>query len=1050
MFAVASPSPRWRLAALVVALGLVFAPAAGAATRGDGWAPAGAKARQGGTPALALKRFAGFTLDRPTLAGRLAGAPRAGKGIVVSLPGPDGKLHDFTLRRSQVLAPAVAAAHPEITTYEGTSVDQPATTVAADLGPMGFHASVRGGPATWYVDPYLRHSERVYASYYGRNAERTPGTFVEREAPLGRPAPSLLRSIPTGPTLRTYRLALASDPSYAAAVGGPGNVTAAKTTLMARVDQVYEQDLSIQMTVIPLNFNTNGQMTSAGYSTPTPVCDDQTLNDNQKVLDKASIPGGYDIGHIVLGADGGGLAGLGVIGENNKAWGCTGIPQPVGDQFAIDYVAHEMGHEFGAEHTFNGETDNCGGGNRAGSSAVEPGSGSSIMAYAGICGADDLQAHSDPYFSERSLDEINSFVNSSPAHGGTTSQPGDNPPDVHAPAALTIPVRTPFTLTGSATDLDAGQTLTYLWEQNDPGGDTVTLLHQQPKTSGPLFRQFGTASVMQDPAQYDSPGENAAGTSASRTFPDVAQILAGDTNAATGTCAANDVNCFSEFLPTADYAGPMHFRLTVRDGHGGVSSAETTVAVATGAGPFRVTRPAGGTALGRGEPETVTWDVAGTNLPPLSVGAVQISASTDGGKTYSVLAASTPNDGAEAVTMPDVGNSQLRIRVQALGNPFLDVSHGNATLEYAPQVSSTAPAGGLQVQYTDAIAPVTVSASDRDGPGSALTAVASGLPAGLGLTTGPAAGASRSFTLAGATTGSPGTYPGAVTVRDAPGAARSAAVPVVVAPEDATARYTGDGAAEGRKGTATLAARIAEIPDGTPGDLATAIVAFREGARTVCGPVPVTAAGTASCAARLGDRAHTVSVAVGGNYTAATTTRKLAAPSPALCSGVITLTDVSRQGRRVRLAGFAQRRLAGRRVTLTANGRTVGHAKVAKTGRFAARVGAPRGGRTAYRAKVAGARSAALRLARPLTARASGTRIRGTLRGAGSADRRLTVFRSTNCTGKPKPVKRLRTDAQGRFSLRVARPKRGSTVVYRVRTASGRPRASSLPLVVLG
>ena len=230
---------------------------------------------------------------------------------------------------------------------------------------------------------------------------------------------------PTGDGLRTYRLALITDPGYSDYVGGPAEVTAAKVALMNRVDQVYQQDISIRMQLIGnndlLNLNTwaaatapNGPCGTAACFTQSQVTGCSSTTRARFVIGQIIGASNYDIGHLALGQPGGGVANLGVVGRSNKAGGCTGIPTPVGDFYAIDYVAHEMGHQFGGNHPFNGNQLNCSAGNRNAPNSVEPGSGSSIMAYAGICLTDDLQRHSDPYFSERSQQEISTYTTSDP------------------------------------------------------------------------------------------------------------------------------------------------------------------------------------------------------------------------------------------------------------------------------------------------------------------------------------------------------------------------------------------------------------------------------------------------------------------------------------------------------------------------------------------------------------------------------------------------------------------------------------------------------------
>jgi trimeric autotransporter adhesin len=262
-------------------------------------------------------------------------------------------------------------------------------------------------------------------------------------------------------------------------------------------------------------------------------------------------------------------------------------------------------------------------------------------------------------------------------------------------------VRTPFALTGSATDPD-GDTVTYMWEQNDRGGSSGTALTSNTKTNGPLFRQFGTRAVF-DASIYNPPGQNQVDTNPTRVFPDLAQILANNTNAESGGCGTvsgsptpAQIDCFSEFLPTAAYVGfagvnaspaRLNFRLTARDGRGGVNSANTTLTLAPEAGPFLVTAPNTGVTLDGADPSTVTWNVAGTQVAPVNTAAVRILLSTDGGATWPVvLAEATPNDGSQQVVIPNVATSQARVRVEAVGNVFFDVSNANFTIRFTGDV----------------------------------------------------------------------------------------------------------------------------------------------------------------------------------------------------------------------------------------------------------------------------------------------------------------------------------------------------------------------------
>jgi hypothetical protein len=1096
-------------------------------------------------------------LDRGGMAALLAGAPREftnaakQRPLVIELPDPDGKFQRFTLVDSPVMEKGLAAKHPETRTYAGRGIDDTTARIRASFTPLGFSASVRSTHGAWYIDPERHLDQSVYLSYYRRDLkENVHGAFSdvveEGEVALRRDvdealAGAVTNAVPTGNVMRIYRLALITDPGYATFFGGPANVHAAKVALINRVTQLYEEDMSIRLVLVTnndlLNLDTwdkatapNGPCGAAACFTQAQVTGCSSTTRARYVIGQIIGASNYDIGHLALGQPGGGVANLGVIGRSNKAGGCTGIPTPVGDFYAVDYVAHEMGHQFSGNHTFNGNQLNCSGGNRNAGTSVEPGSGSSVMAYAGICLTDDLQPHSDPYFSQRSQQEITTYVTSTqsainevqtaslyhfgggnevqvatfgtgfaPAstirplslninavpsgtsrggaeedddplggddvvtiavsashglqvgdvvtvagvanagyngmftvtavpssrafqyknpigdlpnsgggtvtlatpgasesgntvtirttavhgrsvgqvvtisgvgvagyngtftitavptdrsfeyanataglansgagtasaitpfqvriggndsqvigteafpyttanlqtaingisgfggtvtvsgasatgftvtyggaaaaldvsnfqivglscsgcfasveetnHGGAVDSftihyngadsapivngtnysaagikaaieaisswpagatatiagfgggtfgntgfqvtfggaapslgltnvpllsltnlssgatgffgetdkggavdnqggPGTGPivnevPVASAPTQTTIPLRTPFYLTGSATDADAGDTLLYSWEQNDRGAAAGASLLNNVKTAGPLFAMFPKSAPISeaDTLLYQSPNENLLTSNPTRVFPDLQQILDNNTNADTGACPVDaDIappvaipsrECFSEFLPTMDYVGfsttgfsnasplSLHFRFSVRDGHGGTSFADTLVLLDNQAGPFRVTSPDSALALQGGSFHVVTWDVANTNAGATNATSVAIRASVDGGHTYPyILAADTPNDGSEAVFVPNVTADQVRVMVDATSNGFFDVSNADSTITadvLPPSVTVTTPNGGETV-YSGVPYLVSWTASDN-------------------------------------------------------------------------------------------------------------------------------------------------------------------------------------------------------------------------------------------------------------------------------------------------------------------------------------------------
>jgi hypothetical protein len=624
-------------------------------------------AAQTDAPDVRAERYLVLELNLEALKARLLAAPleRApGARPSLELPLPDGSFARVAVAESPILAPELQQAFPELRTYLAQSTH---ADVAGrfDVTPVGLHAQLFTATGRVFIDPYRRGDTGRYVVYATGDARRaeprkpftcgfeqlTQNSAARRAQLRGQAAPFA----PSGATLRTYRLALAGTGEYTAAVCAPSAPAVAcglagMVTSMNRVNGIYERELAVRMVLVPNNnllvFTdpvTDGYTNDDGFT---------MLDENQAKLDAVIGSANYDIGHV-FSTGGGGVAGLGVVcSAGEKGAGVTGRGTPIGDPFDVDYVAHEMGHQFGGNHTFNGTTGSCCCGNRNGGTAWEPGSGSTIMAYAGICGAEDLQPNSDPTFHVGSFDEMSGFITGPGNACAVSSATGNGAPTVNAGPARTIPSRTPFTLTGSATD-PQGDALVYLWEEFDLGAAAP------PNTDNgnrPIFRSFVPLST---PA---------------RTFPRLSDILA-------------NTSTFGEALPTTTRT--MTFRLTARDnraGGGGVDYASATVNVVGTAGPFQVTAPNTAVTWTLGSSQPVTWNVASTNAAPINCANVNLLLSYDGGQTYPVtLAAATPNDGSENITVPGVtGTTQARVRVECAGNVFFDVSNVNFTIGAVP------------------------------------------------------------------------------------------------------------------------------------------------------------------------------------------------------------------------------------------------------------------------------------------------------------------------------------------------------------------------------
>jgi hypothetical protein len=652
--------------------------------------------------------FRAFHLQHSQLRPLLNRAPKessrlaASSDAVISLPQPDGTQARFRFVESSVMPAELAARYPEIKTYAGRGVDDPTATVRFDLTPAGFHAQILSPHGAVYIEPYLRGDTSLHAVYARRDYQAAAPDFeclATATAKVASPA-AMTPSAFTGSGLRTYRLACAATAEYTAYFGGTVSCgLAAIVTAINRVTGIYESELGIRLVLV----TNNDQIiyTNSGaqpYSNGNPG---SLLSQNQANLDSVIGSDNYDVGHV-FSTGGGGLAAVGVVCVSGlKAQGETGTYPPVGDAFYVDYVAHEIGHQFGASHTFNSSLNGCGYGNRFAETAFEPGSGSTIMSYAGICSADNLQNHSGAYFHSTSLAQILAYTASGAGNSPSTlAGPGNNAPTVDAGPSYTIPMGTPFTLTATGSDPDSDP-LTYCWEERDLG-PSITL-SAPDNGSSPLFRSFSPSA------------------SPARTFPQWSDVLNGTTTR-------------GEKLPTTSRT--MNFRVTARDNsaNGGASAfADAQVIVATNAGPFTVTAPAASVTWSN--LQTIRWNVAGTTNAPVNAASVNLLLSTNGGLTFPiVLASNVPNDGARTVLLPLLATSAARVKVQAATNVFFAVSPGSFSLvptanptNYAPALAPIAS----RIIHAGSVLAVTNSATDPGTPCHPLTySLDAGAPAG--------------------------------------------------------------------------------------------------------------------------------------------------------------------------------------------------------------------------------------------------------------------------------------------------------------------------------
>ena len=679
---------------LVLSSPLPASDAQAQAASPDGvWKEETTRVRVGPSDPLASYRV--FEVDTDALSDILDRAPRERTAaaetaeIILTLPMRDGTYARFRVLESPVFAPKIAAAHPGISSFTGRGVDDPTLTVRLVQSPAGFYAFIRTVDGSMvYIEPEEIGDPRRVILYDRWDTTEPP----EFECPVtadkaigvqqsGEQFVDVLVA-PSGATLSTYNLAVTATGEYTTFFDPGGGTTNTMTQIaasVAAVNAIFVPEVAIQLTVSCNNIFTDPDTDPFTDSDNSGT----SLGQNQTSTD-ANCGGsaGYDIGHVFHRRSGGGFSGLAggnACNDANKAQGYSSVSNPIPGNmiWVVDQLAHEMGHQFTAAHSFNSDVTGCSG-NRVGSSAYEPGSGSTIMAYAASARCDfDFPGSNDAYFHGRSFDQITNHRDGA-GNCGTNSATGNDPPTVDAGADYTIPQGTPFTLTATSNDPD-GDPLTSCWEQFDLGspGDQAT------NVNGPLFRSRPPS------------------VSSSRTFPILADILAGNPTP-------------TEILPLVDRT--LTFRSTARDNQtvgGGVDNDAMVVTVA--GDPFFVISPNGGESFGSGCVEPVTWEVGGGGV----AANVDIQLSTNGGSSFSDLDPGTANDGATDVDLGCTATTQGRVRAQAVANIFFDISDSDFTIEHiAPELMGV-PANTL-VECDAVPAPATPTAMDDCDPNPSI------------------------------------------------------------------------------------------------------------------------------------------------------------------------------------------------------------------------------------------------------------------------------------------------------------------------------------------